>query len=282
MDPSEKTGIKLSCLPVSFFSSFSAGTMKLDEWFSTAAGMGLQYVDLSSMHISMHTPVNLHNIKNAMENAGVELCMVCTYPDFSHPDAVQRERELIYLKHDIAVASQLGAKFIRILAGQKHEKTSRKDGINWVVDGFLNAEPVAEKLGVTLVFENHSKPGAWHFPDFSHPTDIFLEIVHRIKNTGIGINFDTINTELDQNDSLKVLREIIGMVRTVHVADSSTTDKLNPCVIGRGKAPIREIKNALETAGFNGFYCIEEASGTGITGIKAAVNYMRSLTAINI
>ena len=277
MLPADNGKLKLSCLPVSFFASLADGTMKLDEWFNMAASMGLRYVDVSSIHISVHTPVNLYNIKNALEKAGVELCMVCTYPDFSHPDAVQRERELAYLQNDIAAASQLGAKFVRILAGQRHENTSVKDGINWVVEGFLKAEPLAEKLGLTLVFENHSKPGAWHLPDFSQPTDIFLEIARKLRNTGIGINFDTINTELDEHDSLQILNEVIDMVRTVHVADSSTIEKLSPCVIGTGKAPIREIMSALKAAGFKGYYCIEEASGTGRDGINAAVNFVQSL-----
>jgi sugar phosphate isomerase/epimerase len=268
---------KLSCLPVSFFASLSAGTMKLDEWFDMAAGIGLRYADLSSMHISVHTPVNLYNVQKSMEKAGVGLCMVCTYPDFSHPDAVQRERELVYLRNDIAAASQLGAKFVRILAGQKHEKTPVKDGINWVVEGFLKAETLAEKLGITLVFENHSKPGAWHLSDFSHPANIFLEIANRLRNTGIGINFDTINTVLDHSDPLAVLKEVISMVRTVHIADSSETDQLIPCVIGTGKAPVREILSILHAAGFDGYYCVEEASGTGRPGVEAAVDFMRSL-----
>lgn len=277
MSFTDNNELKLSCLPVSFFPSLAVGTMKLDEWFDMAASIGLRYVDVSSTHISVHTPVNLYNIRKAMENACVELCMVCTYPDFTHPDSVQREREQAYLENDIAAASQLGAKFVRILAGQRHENTSVNDGINWVVEGFLKAEPFAEKLGLTMVFENHSKPGAWHLPDFSHPTGIFLEIARRLRNSGIGVNFDTINTELDQYGSLSVLQEIMDMVRTVHVADSSTTDKLCPCVIGTGKAPIREIMGALEKAGFKGYYCIEEASGTGKEGIKSAVNFVQSL-----
>ena len=280
----DKAGVlqtsRLSCLPVSFFAALSDGTMKLNQWFDMAAGMGLRYVDLSSMHISVHTPVNLYNVKKAMEKAGVELCMVCAYPDFTHPDVIQRERELLYLKSDIAIASELGAKFVRILAGQRHEGISRKDGINQVVEGFLKAAPLAEKMGLGLLFENHSKPGAWHLPDFSHPTEIFLEIAARLRNTGIGINFDTINTGLVNSDSLSVLKEVIDMVRTVHIADSSTTGKLSPCVIGTGKAPIRKIIKFLEASGFDGYYCIEEASGTGQAGVEAAVSFVRSLLSV--
>ena len=277
MNNNDKTSPKLSCLPVSFFADLSSGSMKLDEWFSMAAGLGLRYADVSAMHISVRTPVNLFNVQKALEKAGIELCMVCAYSDFTHPDALQRERELVYLHSDISAAAQLGAKFVRILAGQRHEKTSVKDGIDWAVDGFLKAQAFAEKTGITLLFENHTKPGAWHLPDFSHPTEIFLEIARKLKNSGIGINFDTINTELDGSDSLAVLDELIDMVRTIHIADSSAKDKLNPCVIGTGNAPIREILNKVKASGFDGYYCIEEASGTGKAGIEAALNFVRPL-----
>jgi len=50
--------------------------------------------------------------------------MITTYPDFTHPCATQREREIEYLRNDIAVASQLNAKFLRVTAGQAHPETT--------------------------------------------------------------------------------------------------------------------------------------------------------------
>ena len=46
---------------------------------------------------------------------------------------------------------------------------------------------------MTPVYENHAKPGAWTYTDFSQPPEIFTEIVRRTADVGLGVNFDTGN-----------------------------------------------------------------------------------------
>ena len=55
--------------------------------------------------------------------------MVTSYPDFTHPDAQQRERELALEQEVMAVAAGLGADLVRVTAGQAHPATGRADGI---------------------------------------------------------------------------------------------------------------------------------------------------------
>lgn len=114
-----------------------------------------------------------------------------------------------YLRHDIALASQLGAKYLRILAGQAHPAVLVTEGIEWVVEYFKRTDEIARKYGVMLLYEDHSKPGAWDYVDFSLPTDVFLEIVERTRDTGIKINFDTGNTLVYGDDPLPVLEKVI-------------------------------------------------------------------------
>lgn len=79
-------------------------------------------------------------------------------------------------------------------------------------------------MKVTLVYENHAKPGAWHTVDFSYATDIFLEIAEKTKDTSILINFDTANPVAfaDEQEPMKILSQIIHRLGTVHIADTST------------------------------------------------------------
>jgi hypothetical protein len=51
---------------------------------------------------------------------GIRAAMVTTYPDFTHPDPTERERELTKLEDDIVGASRLGADLVRVTAGQAH------------------------------------------------------------------------------------------------------------------------------------------------------------------
>jgi len=86
-----------------------------------------------------------------------------------------------------------------------------------------SVEAVAEKFGVKLVYEDHSKPGGWDYMDFSNPPDIFLAIAKGIKDTSIGINFDTANILVAGEDrTVEVLEQVIDQVETIHVAETST------------------------------------------------------------
>lgn len=267
--------MKLSCLPVSFFPSIAEGRMSIKEWAHIGREAGLDAIDLSIILIKNHTSSYIKKIKNELSSEGMPITMIVTYPDFTHPDPLQRERELAYLKRDIALSSSLEARYVRIAAGQAHPETSIEKGKEWVIEYFKKASSVAEKFKVMLLFENHSKPQAWDLPDFSHPTDIFLDITEQIRNTGIRINFDTANTLVYGDDLLVVLEKVMAQVETVHAADTLTRDKLEPVLLGQGIVPFRDIFTFLKQKGFDGWICIEEASQQGIQGIKKAVKFVQ-------
>lgn len=268
--------MKLSCLPVSFFPDFQEGRLGIREWAAIAREEGLDAIDLSVMHVQNHTPRYLSKLSDDLERERMPITMITTYPDFTHPDRRQREREMEYARCDVAAAAQLGARYLRILAGQAHPETRAADGISWVVESFHRLDEAAARHGVMLLFENHSKPGAWERDDFSHPTGIFLEIVGRTTDTGIRINFDTANTLAFGDDPLPVLEQVIGRVETVHAADTARRGALEPVVLGTGAVPFDAIFARLKKAGFDGWICIEEASRTGRPGISAAVRFVRN------
>ena len=269
--------MNVSCLPVSFFAAIASGEMSIQEWARMASEIGLDAIDLSAMLFKNHTPVYLKQIRDELESIGMPVIMMASYPDFSHPDRLQRERELEYLRHDIALSSYVGARYLRITAGQAHPETTIEQGIEWVVEYFQQAAEVADRFNVQLLYENHSKPGAWHYPDFSQPTDIFLSITESLQDTAVGINFDTANPQVFGDDPLPILERIIENVVTIHVADVVESGKLvpAPAVIGEGIVPFNEIFTTLKQHRFNGWLCIEEASKTGRNGIQKATDFVR-------
>ena len=97
------------------------------------------------------------------------MVMATTYPDFTHPDPLQRMREMEYLRRDIALCSELDIMFLRVLAGQAHPGMDIEQGTKLAIEGLRRSSKVAEKFGVKLLYEDHAKPGAWHYIDFSYP-----------------------------------------------------------------------------------------------------------------
>ena len=270
--------MKLSCLPVSLFPDIMGGKMTIKEYAQLCKSLELDGFDLAIILLKNHTPTFIKQFRKDCEEVGISPAMITTYPDFTHPDAVQRDREFEYLRHDIALASNVGAKFLRITAGQAHPEMPVEKGVGLVVENFRKIAPVAEKFGVKLVYEDHSKPGAWDFMDFSNPPDVFLAIASQIADTSIGINFDTANILVSGNNTtLEVLEQVIDKVESIHVAETATLGKMDPVLLGKGLAPVREVFQLLKKHGWDKWLCIEEWGNLGVEGVKEAVKYTRKM-----
>lgn len=270
--------MKLSCLSVSLFSDIINGKMSIREYAKLCKSLELDGFDLGIILLKNHTPTYINSLKKELVEVGINITMITTYPDFTHPDPIQRDREFEYLRHDIALASNLGAKFLRITAGQAHPGMPVNQGIELVVENFRRIAPLADKFGIKLVYEDHSKPGAWDYMDFSNPPEIFLAIAERIADTNIGINFDTANIIVSGQDrTLEVLEKVVNKVETIHVAETATLGKMDPVLLGQGIVPILDVFTLLKKHKWDKWLCIEEWGNMGAEGVKKAVEYTRTL-----
>jgi len=267
--------VKLSCLPVSLFSAIINRQMSIVDWAEQGKKAGLDGIDISLLFVESHAPAYLGKLERALRESGMPVVMATTYPDFTHPDRAQRRREMEYLRRDIALCSQLHVRYLRVLAGQAHPGTRRAEGVAWAVENLRTADEVAREHGVLLLYEAHSKPGAGDYYDFSYPVDIFLEICAGIRDTGIRLNFDTANIAALGLDPLEVLRKVADRVETIHVSDIAEKGKFQPVLIGTGVVDFQGIFGYLKTQGFDKWLCIEEASFTGLEGIRRAAEFTR-------
>jgi sugar phosphate isomerase/epimerase len=267
--------MRLSCLPVSFFSDILSGKMRLVEWAWMGASLGLDAIDLSILFVQDRTPQAVAALRNEIESTGMRVAMLTSYPDFTHPDPDQRRRELALAQEVVTVAAGLGAELVRVTAGQAHPETGRGQGIDWAVEGLTRLVEATRGLGVQLVYENHAKPGAWKYTDFSQPPDIFLAIAGATAGIGLGINFDTGNASAFAEDALFLLEQVLPRVVSVHAADTAERGELRHVLLGTGIAPFQAIFHRLKRAGWDGWICMEEASGQGRAGVEAAAQFIR-------
>jgi sugar phosphate isomerase/epimerase len=262
-------------LPVSFFSDIIEGRMTVGEWARMAAEIGLDAIDLSILFVPDHTPAALAELRQEIEDAGMSVTMVTSYPDFTHPDPAQRKRELQIEVEAVRAAAALRAKYVRVTAGQSHPETSRTDGIDWATVGLTRLVQATRDLDVTLVYENHSKPGAWQYTDFSEPPDIFEEIVQRTAECDLAVNFDTANATAFSKDPVHLLHQVMDRVETIHAADTATQGQLQHVLLGTGLTPFSDLFATLKQAGWDGWICMEEAAFQGQAGVESAARYIR-------
>ena len=267
--------MRLSCLPVSFFVDIIAGRMSVAEWARMGAELGLDGIDLSILFVPDRSAAAVAALRRQVEDAGTRVVMVTSYPDFTHPDAAQRARELANAQEVVAVAAGLGAAMLRVTSGQAHPDTGRADGIAWAIAGLRRLAETTQHLGVTLVYENHSKPGAWTYTDFGEPPANFLAIAAGIADSPVGINFDVGNAATFSDDPVALLDQVIGRVVSVHASDSALKGQLRHVLLGTGITPYAQLFARLARAGWDGWICMEEASNTGRAGVSAAASFVR-------
>ena len=267
--------MKLSCLPVSFFQQIIDEEMSIAEWARMGSEVGLDAIDMSVLFLKSLEPAYLQRVRKGIESAGMRLLMVTSYPDFTNPDPAERRRQIEMERAYIEAVGRLGGEMIRVTSGQAHPGLKEKDGLRWALEGLKACEDAGQKAGVRLVLENHGRPGCWQYTDFDQPTHIFLALAQEIKDTTIGINFDTANPIAYGDDPLPILEKVIDQVVTIHAADTGTRGSLNHVLLGTGLVPFKALFSYLKQAGFDGWICMEENSQLGQQGVQAAADFVR-------
>ena len=268
--------MKLSCLPVSLYDDIFSGKRSVADWIQFGAALGLDAVDFSIKFFPKRDAATLRHTIGALEKFNVQSCMLACYSDFTHPDPTYRQQELVNLKSDIALAKTLGAKFVRITAGQNHPGIERPVGVQWVIDGFRRALDAAESSGITLAYENHTKGAPWEYWDFSQPTEIFLEILNVLSDTPLGVCFDTANPLVLNEDVLALLDKVIERVVVLHIFDMREAGSFEAVRVGTGASPIPQVFSRMRQAGYDGWLSIEEASRLGKAGFTESVAFVRN------
>lgn len=281
---------KLAAFPKAFMRQLvKDGTMTLREWVDLAAPLGLDGLEYYSGMLELADPARWPHARREVESRGMVIPMLCCSPDFSHPGAEFRRLEIEKEKNWIRMAAALGAKFCRVLSGQRRPELTRERGISLVVESIEACLPEAEACGVTLIIENHYKDDFWSYPEFAQKMDVFCELVDRIHHPRFGVNYDPSNAFLAGDDPLELLRRVKHRVLTMHASDrfliEGTLDdlrreeggaegyakRLRHGTIGRGLNDYDAIFRELRSVGFDSWVSIED----GVDGMEQLAESVR-------
>jgi sugar phosphate isomerase/epimerase len=268
--------MKLSCVPASWFMDIVEGRMPVEAWIDFGATLGLDAVDFGQAWFRDRRPATLATLRRRLESQGLQAGMIRGAPDLTHPDPRERRATLEAMRDMVEVAHALGAPLLRVTAGQAHPGVARADGVAWARDGLTALVPDARAAGVTLAYENHTKASVWEYRDFSEDSAVFLEIVRATEGSGLGVNFDTGNPLVHDEDPLPLLQQVAHRVVCVDANDSRTRGRFEFCVVGRGLVPFAQLFGFLRrTVGYDGWISVEEFSRTGEQGFRDAVRFVR-------
>ena len=258
---------QIGCLPVSFYQRFLNGEWTIPGWASLAKSLGLDYIDVNAMFFE---GISVEELSKTREALVLPVVMVSAYSDFTHPDAEVRRREVEKTVKCFASCRAVGARYVRLTAGQLHPGRKDADAIRDVYACFSACLRPAEESDLTILLENHSKPGAWQYNDFNFHRERFLSLWDKLKELPVSINFDTANAWA-LGDWEELLDAVSGRVATLHINDLSSISPLAFCCAGEGLVDIEAMLRAAFRNGFQGPVTIEEASFDGEAGLRRAV-----------
>ncbi|SMO73659.1 sugar phosphate isomerase/epimerase family protein [Fodinibius sediminis] len=284
---------RLAVFPKAFMQQLCKdGTMSVSEWITLAAELEVDGLEWYSGFLEMADESNWAKFRRQVHSHDKEIPMMCCSPDFTHPDAGFREKEIEKQKYWIDMTDELGGSYCRVLSGQRRPELSMGEGLDFAAESIKACLPYAAERGITLILENHYKDDFWEYPEFAQKMEVFCKLVDRIHHPNFGVNYDPSNTYLAGEDPLELLRRVSDRVVTMHASDRYLTEgtledlrkeesgvegyarRLSHGEIGQGLNDYDAIFRELKKAGFNGWVSIEDGV-EGMDQLERSVAYLR-------
>ena len=285
---------KLAVFPKAFMNELcKTGTMKVSEWIELASKLDVEGLEWYAGFLEMEDESNWPLFRKQVEDHGKVIPMMCCSPDFTHPDAKFREREIEKQKRWIDMTYVLGGSYCRVLSGQRRPELPIDEGIKLAANCIEEFLPYARERNITLILENHYKDDFWKYPEFAQKMDVFCKLVDSINDPSFGVNYDPSNTYLAGEDPIELLNRIAHRVVTMHASDrylkegtledlrkeESGTEgyakRLSHGEIGKGLNDYDAIFSILAKTGFNGWISIEDGVD-GMDQLERSVAFLRN------
>lgn len=284
---------RLSAFPKAYMPALCKdGTMKLSEWFDLAATLDVDGLEFYAGFIEMADETKWPEFRKRVEDLGMVIPMLCCSPDFTHPDAAFREKEIAKQKYRIDMACTLGASYCRVLSGQRRPELSNEQGVKLAADSIYACLPYAQERGITLNLENHYKDDFWDYPEFAQKIDVFCDLVAAIEHPNFGVNYDPSNAILAGDDPIELLKRVSHRVVTMHASDryllkgtledlraeeggvQGYVKRLSHGEIGKGLNDYDAIFSELKSKGFDSWISIEDGVD-GIEQLRRSEDFLR-------
>lgn len=283
---------RISVFPKGYFDLLCRGDMEYVAWIRSAATLGAEGLEHYDGFFRSVRAADVEPAISMMAETGQVSSMLCFSPDFTHPDAAERSRQIARQQVAIDLAVRLGTRFCRTLSGQRRPGLTRSEGIARTVDALCRSLEYAERRDVVLCLENHYKDGTWQHPEFAQPEDIFLEILERVDSPRLGVQYDPSNALIGGYDPIRFLETVMPRVVTMHASDrylaaGSTieelresdgtigySDTLRHGEIGQGLIDYDAIFRILAGARFAGWISVEDGVN-GLDELRRSVAFLQ-------
>lgn len=214
----------------------------------------------------------LDKVKNTAERLGIEIIALTPYNSrFNSLDEKVRQEEMRELRKVIGYARYLGAKYIRIYAGNYAASDTDPDGSRManLVKSLKELGEDAKEAGVYLVCENH-------FNTMTVSAAQSIEVAEKVDHPNVGILYDQANLAFTlQEDYQDAINLQMKKILYTHVKDlvfktgdiSFVSDEVShpkeedrnvyTRIVGEGCLPWQDILQMMHDKGYEGWLSLE-------------------------
>ena len=284
---------QLAVFPKAFMHALCKdGSMLVSEWIELATKLDVDGLEWYAGFLEMQDKKNWSVFRRQVEERGKKIPMLCCSPDFTHPDARFREKEIEKQKQWIEMTHILGGSYCRVLSGQRRPGISIDEGVKLASESIQACLPYATDMGIVLILENHYKDDFWEYPEFAQKMDVFCRLAASVRHPNFGVNYDPSNTYLAGEDPLALLKRVSDRVVTMHASDryllegtikdlqqeeagvTGYAKRLRHGEIGKGLNDYDAIFTELKRVQFNGWISIEDGMD-GMEQLARSVAFLR-------
>jgi sugar phosphate isomerase/epimerase len=283
---------RISVFPKCYFDELYEGRMSYLDWIRQAATLGAEGLEHYDGFFKSLDEAGVAPVRRVLAETGQMSSLLCFSPDFTHPDPVERARQVQRQEKAIDLCGRLGIRHCRTLSGQRYPEMTRQEGIARTVEGIRRSLEYAEQRGVILCLENHYKDGTWRYSEFAQPEDIFLEVIGQIDSPFFGVQYDPSNAVVGGFDPVSFLEKVKHRVVSMHASDRSLapgatlddlrqadgslgySDKLRHGETGKGLNDYDAIFRILAGVGFSGWISVEDGMN-GLDELRRSVEFLK-------
>ena len=120
---------RISVFPKCYFDDLYAGRMDYLDWLRQAATLGAEGVE----HYDGFFKHGVEPVRRVLAETRQVSSMLCFSPNFTHPDAAERDRQVARQRDAIDLCVALGIRHCRTLSGQHYPGMARQAGIDRTV-----------------------------------------------------------------------------------------------------------------------------------------------------
>ncbi len=159
--------------------------MTLFQFADLCGEWGLGAIEVTSYYVPESTPTWLQKFKRHLTGCGLDVSGTAVGNDFCLADDAKRVAEVAKVKSWIEISGYLGAKTIRVFAGNVPKGDTEDAARKRCIECLKDVADFAPKHGVVVAIENHggitSTPGQ------------LLALVDGVNHEWFGVNLDTCN-----------------------------------------------------------------------------------------